>query len=189
MHLIEMTTGPVIFAAVSLLLLTSPGLAADAATCDAYSTEAVIKAQGVRQFACGYDLKDPRWTEDRKGHARWCEATQQDVVVGEMTRRRGEMKQCQQCRAYATLATAAAADNSKLKCGLTGPRWSGDAQAHFGWCMALRVSEAAAPVAASDKSTPAAMDKSLSIETADRISAIDQCRSRPRGSRKVPPRS
>jgi hypothetical protein len=182
----------VAFAAAALLFAGGGGAqAAGAATCDAYATEAVVKAQGVRQFACGYDLKDPRWSADRKGHARWCEAAPQELVAGETARRRGEIKQCQQCRAYADLAKAAAADNSKLKCGLTGPRWSGDAQAHFGWCMALREREAAGAtqVAASDQATPAAMDKSLVTETAERMGAIDQCRSRPRGSRTVPPRS
>jgi hypothetical protein len=124
-------------AAVVLLSSIGQAHAASAATCDAYATEAVVKAQGVRQFACGYDLKDRRWTADRKGHARWCRTTPEDAVASEVARRRGEMKLCQTCRLYTSMATDAAAENRKLKCGFTGPRWSDKATDHFGWCMAL----------------------------------------------------
>jgi hypothetical protein len=185
MHLTGTNSGPVFFAAVSFLVLTSPvltslGLAADAATCRPYVREAVAKAQGVREFACGYDLKEPRWTIDRNGHAQWCKAAPKDAVAKETAQRRGEMKLCGECRAYARASAEFAAENRKLKCGLTGPRWSGDAAAHFGWCMALRESEGAAGagIAVSYQSVAEKVEKSTHSETLDRIEQIATCKSR-----------
>jgi hypothetical protein len=180
MHFIEMNIGPAALAAVSLLLLASPGLAADAATCQLYVKEAVAKARGVREFSCEYDLKEPRWSTDRKSHSRWCRAAPEDEVARETAQRRGEMKLCGECRAYARASAEFAAENGKLKCGLTGPRWSGDATAHFGWCMALRENEGAAGagIAVSHQSIAEKMEKSTRSETLDRIVQIATCKSR-----------
>ena len=166
------------FVAVVLLVTGSPAQAADAATCDAFAAESVAKAQGVRQFACGYDLKGPRWTTDRNGLVRWCRATPKDMVAKELAQRRGEMKICQTCYAYAGLAADSAADNRKLKCGFTGPRWNDGAAAHFAWCMALRENESAqgADIAASYKSIAAKMEISTGPETLERIVQIHECR-------------
>jgi hypothetical protein len=180
MPLTRMNVGPAIFAAVSFLLLANPGLAADAATCRPYVNEAVAKAHGVREFACGYDFKDPRWSTDRKSHARWCRQAPDAGVARETAARRGEMRLCGECRAYARASAKFAAENGKLKCGLTGPRWSGDAAAHFGWCMALRENEGAAGagIAVSYQSIAEKMEKSTHAETLDRIAQITECKSR-----------
>jgi len=169
----------------------SPAFAAGGDVCDAYVRETVAKAHGVRGLECGYDLKDRRWAVDRDGHARWCKAASKDVVVKETAQRRGQVKLCQVCRAYATLATRAAADNDKLKCGFAGPRWSKEAAAHFGWCMALRNSEDAikASAAGSSASITAAMENSIAPEASDRIREIDECRERQAGPQKAPPGS
>ena len=138
-------------ASATLRLFTDNALALGPGVCDAYVRETVAKAHGVRGLECGYDLKDGRWAVDRDGHARWCKAAPKDVVVKETAQRRGQVRLCQVCRAYATLATRAAADNDKLKCGLAGPRWSKEAAAHFGWCMALRNSDNAIKAAAAGR--------------------------------------
>jgi hypothetical protein len=170
----------VALAAVALLFAGGRSQAAGAAACDVYATEAVGKAQGVRQFSCGYDLKEPRWTTDRKSHARWCREAPEDAVARAAAERRGEMKLCGECRAYARASAEFAAENRKLKCGLTGPRWSGDAQAHFGWCMALRESEGAAggDIVVSYQSIAEKMAKSTHSETLERIEQIATCKSR-----------
>jgi hypothetical protein len=169
-----------VVAAVVLLLSSSQAWAASAAVCNTYAKEAAAKAQGVREFACGYDLKDPRWTAERTDHVRWCKAAPEDAVAGETARRRGEMKLCDECRAYARTAAQFAAENRKLKCGFSGPRWSGDAQGHFGWCMALRENESAAgtDIAAAYQSIAAKLEKSTHSETLDRITQITTCKSR-----------
>ena len=154
--------------------------AAGGAVCDAYAREAVTKAQGVRQFACGYDLKDPRWAAEPSRHARWCKAASEDAVAGESARRRGEIRLCLECRAYARAAVELAAENSKLKCGFTGPRWGSDAQGHFGWCMALRDDEtpAGTDIAAAYQSIVVKLEKSTHSETLDRVTQIATCKSR-----------
>ena len=142
----------------------------------------------MRDFACGYDLDNPRWTTNRKSHATWCRTTSQEAVANETAQRRGEVKLCRLCRAYANAATAAAADNVKLKCGLSGARWSDKAGDHFGWCMGLREADAK-PDAADHAALAAAMEKSTNPETAGRILEIEQCRLRPPASRKPSPRT
>src|SRR5450432_489495 len=144
-------------AAIAFLIPFRQSQAAGAAVCDTYIKEAAAKAQGVRLFDCGYDLNDPRWTTDRKSHARWCRASPEEAVAKETAYRRGEMKLCQTCRAYAEIAAEAAAESDKLKCGLSGPSWNVHADAHFSWCMALRDNESAAgaDVAAAYKSITA----------------------------------
>ena len=180
MHVIEMKIGPVLFSAVAFFLLASPGLAADAAFCRSYVKEAVAKAQGVRQFACGYDLKGLRWTTDRKRLAQWCQAAPQEEVVKEMADKRGELKLCGECRAYARASSEFAAENRRRKCGLTGPRWSNDAAAHFDWCMALRENKGAtgAGTAAWYQSIADKMEKSVHFEILGRIEQIATCKSR-----------
>jgi len=166
--------------AVALLLSSSQLWAASASVCNAYAKEAAAKARGVREFACGYDLKDPRWTAERTDHARWCKTAPEDAVARETARRRGEMKLCDECRVYARAAAQFAGENRKLKCGFSGPRWSDDAQGHFGWCMALRDNQSApgADVAASQKSIAEIAEKSTDSETLGRIQQISTCKSR-----------
>ena len=124
------------FAVMGLLLQAGAAPAADAKTCDAYVKEATAKAQGIRQFNCGFDGNDPRWSTERSGHAAWCKTADKEMVSRENAHRRGEIKLCQTCRTYAALAAAAAADNVSRKCGYDGPRWGSAPEAHFGWCMA-----------------------------------------------------
>ena len=106
----------------------------------------------MRQSDCGYDLKDPRWATDRKDHARWCRANPEKAVAAETAWRRGEIKLCEDCRAYARVAAESAAENTKRNCGLSGPRWNGKASDHFAWCMALRGGESAASESAASES-------------------------------------
>jgi len=172
-----------ILLAAAFALGASHAFAASGDVCGAYVMEAVAKAQGVRALDCGYDLKDRRWGTDGDGHARWCKTAPKDAVVKETAQRRGQVKLCQVCRAYATLATRAAADNDKLKCGFAGPSWSKEAAAHFGWCMALRSSEDAIKASA-EASYPAitvAMENSMASATGDRIRNIDECKGRQAG--------
>jgi hypothetical protein len=161
-----------VFAAVSLFLPTKAAPAADAATCDVYVKEAAAKAQGIRAFGCGYDLSDARWASDPKAHARWCRTASKAAVAEEANQRRGLIKFCQMCRAYADLAVAAAADNSKLSCGLSGPRWNANADVHFAWCMAQRKTE----VVASNKSESATLETTIVPETGARSQAIGTCK-------------
>jgi hypothetical protein len=143
--------------AIVFLIPFGQSQAAGAAVCNAYAKESAAKAQGIRQFDCGYDLKEPRWTTDLKDHARWCRASPEEAVAKETAYRRGEMKLCQACRAYAEIAAEAAAENDKLKCGFSGPSWNVHTDAHFAWCMVMRDNESAAgtDVAAAYKSITA----------------------------------
>ena len=168
------------FAAAALLLAAGQAQAAGAAACAAYAKEAVAKAKAVRDFGCGYDLNDPRWTTDRKSHLRWCRATQIAKVAEEMAERRGQMKLCKSCRAYANLAATAAADNVRLKCEFSGPRWNVSAGAHFSWCMALRRHEGSpgADDAASGKSLRLDTEVTIHGETGERILGIANCKTR-----------
>jgi hypothetical protein len=129
------------FAATGLLLSRLPAHSASAAICDTYAKEAASKAQGVRDFGCGYDLKDPRWITSRKSHSDWCRASPVKTVADETARRRGEMNLCQTCRVYADMAVEAAVENKKLNCRLSGSSWNESKSDHFAWCMALRDEE------------------------------------------------
>lgn len=174
-------------AAIAFLIPIRQSQAAAAAVCDTYVKEAMAKAQAVRAFDCGYDLNDLRWTTDRKSHARWCQASPERAVAKETAHRRGEMKICQTCRAYAEIASEAAAENGKLKCGYSGASWDVGVTAHFSWCMALRNNESAAgdDVAAAYKSIAAKIQDVTYPEAFDRRLQIVNCRVR--GS--VPPES
>ena len=177
-------------AAAGLLLSADLSAAADSATCDIYVREAVAKAQGVRAFNCGYDLNDPRWDTKRSGHAAWCRSADKETVARETARRRGEIKLCQTCRAYANLAVSAAADNIKLKCGFEGPRWGKEAQAHFGWCVQQHTRPGAdeKDVAAAYKASLEKMYKPINYETYARAIQTAHCKSQPRKSRARPPK-
>jgi hypothetical protein len=162
----------------ALLLSSGQTWAAGAAACEAYAKEAAAKAQGMREFDCGYDLNEPRWVTDRKDHARWCLANPEKTIAIERAQRRGQMQVCLTCRVYAGMAVEAAAENSKRNCGLTGPRWNEDAAAHFAWCMARRDDESAAgaDVAAAYKSIAAKIQNVTHLETFDRTSQIVNCK-------------
>jgi hypothetical protein len=166
-------------AAIVFLIPSKQSQAASAAVCDVYAKESAAKAQGIRQFDCGYDLKEPRWTTDLKDHARWCRANPEKTVATETASRRGEIKLCGECRAYARFAVESAAENSKRNCGLSGPRWNDKASDHFAWCMALRNGESAAgaDIAASYKTIAEKIDKSTYSETLERMTDIAKCKS------------
>jgi|SRR5215470_11193133 len=165
-------------AGLMLLLWASAASAANAATCEAYVSEAAAKAQWIRALGCGYNPDDPRWTTDRNVHARWCKAQPPTEVAQEAAHRRGLIKLCQICRAYATLAVAAASDNMKLNCGMSGPRWSTGADAHFGWCMKQRAptDEKATDAVESYRTIAANLKKSLILETGARTQAVGVCK-------------
>jgi hypothetical protein len=176
-------------------LILSPGIvcAADLTTCRAYANEAVAKALATREFGCPYDLYDPRWTTDLEGHAKWCRATDKHVVVDEAARRRAEIKICQMCRAYASLAATAAADNNKFKCGLNGVHWRSNSEEHFGWCMTLRDDGAGSgqtQIAMPYRAITVKMKLSLNLRTARRIQDIEECKLRqPQYRNELPPKS
>lgn len=166
-------------AAAVLFAAGSPAQAASDAICGVYARESAAKAQGVRQFDCGYDLKEPRWTTDLKDHARWCRANPEKTVAAETARRRGEIKLCAECRVYTRVAVESAAENSKRNCGLSGSRWNDKASDHFAWCMALRNGESAAgtDIAASYKTIAEKIEKSTRSETIERLTGIAKCKS------------
>lgn len=163
------------FAALAVLFALGEACAAGVAPCDVYAKEAVAKAQAAKDLACGYDPSDPRWTTDLKGHARWCRATPKDAVAKETAQRREQMKFCVTCRVYADQAVASAADNTALKCGLTGPRWTGDAAAHFASCIAQRGNGAAQGADVAQSSSSAKIQK---LEMAARLLQIEICKQR-----------
>jgi hypothetical protein len=41
------------------------------------------------------------------------------------------------CDTYAKLALQQQKENEALKCGFSGPEWSGDLRAHVGWCSSV----------------------------------------------------
>lgn len=169
----------VALAAAVLFSAGSQAQAAGDAICGVYARESAAKAQGVRQFDCGYDLKEPRWTTDLKDHARWCRANPEKTVAAETARRRGEIGLCAECRSYARVAVESAAENGKRNCGLSGPRWNDKAANHFTWCMALRNGESAAgaDIAASYKTIAEKIEKSTRSETIERLTGIAKCKS------------
>ncbi len=165
-------------AAIAFLIPLRQSQAAGTAVCDTYVKEAVAKARGMRSFGCGYDLNDLRWTTDRKSHAQWCRASPEDAVAKETAYRRGEMKLCQSCRAYAEIAAEAAAESDKLKCGFSGTRWNVHPDTHFSWCMALRDNESAAgfDVAATYKSITTKIQNVTHPEAFERRLQIVKCK-------------
>ena len=179
-----------IFVAIAVLLPAGAGRAADDATCNAYVNEAVVKAEGVRQFKCGFDLNDPRWGADRGVHTRWCQAASREQVAREQARRRGEMKLCQTCRAYADVAVAAAADNVTLKCGYEGPRWNDKAEDHFGWCIQQRqvIGAEERNVAAAYQVALQKTQNPLNSEMGARVREAAACKARHEKTRNVEPK-
>jgi len=173
-------TTPAILTAIALLSWANVANAADAATCDTYTKEAIAKSRAVRQFGCGYDLNDRRWATERSSHASWCKAASKAAVATETAQRRGQFKLCQLCRTYADLAAAAAADNANAKCGFDGARWSARAEDHFGWCMATRNTDDAmkAMATGSYAALTAVMEQSLGQETGRRTLDIAACKLR-----------
>jgi hypothetical protein len=152
------------------------GIAAEATSCKAYAGEAAAKARGVREFACGFDLNNPRWTIIGDAHARWCRTVPRAEVATEAAARRADVKRCVACRVYARLAVAAMTENTKLACGLSGPRWSNDPSAHFGWCMQPATSDTARTDSKSREVPAAGVEASINPETALRSRALAQCR-------------
>jgi len=181
--------GSIILTAFAVLLSAIACRAAEKATCDAYVNEAVSKAQGIREFKCGFELDDPRWGMDRDGHARWCKDASKEDVALEQARRRGEIKLCQTCRAYADVAVAAAADKTKLECGFEGARWNGNAEDHFGWCIQQRRTIGADEknVAAAYKVALQKTREPLNSEAGARVREAAACKARPANARKSDP--
>jgi len=170
--------GSMLFVATVVLLPAGAGHSADKATCDAYVNEAVSKAQGIREFNCGFQLDDLRWGTDRDGHARWCKDASKDDVAREQARRRGEIKLCQTCRGYADAAAASAANNVKFACGFEGPRWNANAEDHFGWCMQQRGAIGAGEknVAAAYKASLQKMQQPVDLEAGIRVREATICK-------------
>jgi hypothetical protein len=69
------------------------------------------------------------------------EGRESGTVDTESNNRKFQVDRCGICREYAEGAMAAVAENKKLNCKLSGPRWSENAGAHFGWCMSLKTTE------------------------------------------------
>ena len=175
--------------AAAVILASSGGsFAADPKTCDAYVKEAVAKAQGVRQFNCGFDLNDPRWGTGRRGHAAWCKDADKETVEREAAQRRGDMSLCQTCRAYTNLAVSAASDNARRKCGYEGARWTDKAENHRGWCMEQRERVAAdeKDIVAAYKASLDKLRTSVNLETTVRTLQVTDCKSRTSKARKRP---
>ena len=182
------TVGVMAFAFL-LLLPADMARTASAVVCNSYVKEAMAKAEGIRSYGCSFDGNDPRWTTEPSAHAAWCKTADTDAVARESAHRRGEIKLCQTCRTYATLAAAAAADNVNRKCGFDGPRWDGATEAHFDWCMAQYARPAADEKdrIATGQDALARLSAALNPETGRRAVMIALCRRRP-ATEAAPPR-
>ena len=173
MGMIRMATA---FASLALLACGSAH-AASSKICSAYAMEAAAKAQGAMDLNCGVDQKDPRWTLDRKAHARWCRSASDADVAAEAAARRQTLKVCETCTHYAYLGAAASAKNAKLGCGFTGPRWTAAESEQLQWCLSQR-----------DETKPPAMTLKAAFyrEGAAGLQRIVECESSKTGT-KVPP--
>lgn len=119
------------------IVCANPALAAGPARCDAYAADAAKAALTVRKLACGFNLKDPRWSSsDPSVHNRWCRSASDDDVNQEQQERDADLNRCEVCRSYAKGAVAANRENIKYHCGFAGDRWGSSEAAHFNWCMA-----------------------------------------------------
>jgi hypothetical protein len=143
--------------------------------CKAYVDEALAAAQKVRDLQCGYDLDHPQWSQNPEVHERWCRESLDESVDEENISRRNGVSRCETCRTYSDQALAAAADNEKLGCGFTGPRWSTDPGVHYGWCMEVRGPRSGGPVGAIAGLT-GPMEMTLDPEATERNREIGQCR-------------
>jgi hypothetical protein len=103
--------------------------------CDQYTRNALSQTKFVREKACGYNLTDPMWSEDRTVHFGWCMRSLSDTAYWEDAARNKAEVSCKVCRDYADAAMLAIDEAKKLKCVGTGPRWSEKASDHFDWCM------------------------------------------------------
>jgi hypothetical protein len=105
--------------------------------CDGYAAQAVETVNAVLDYGCGYDLDNPRWSTDRNVHRQWCMAARDESVDLETARRGVHRMECRLCRDYSADALSALSVMSKNKCSFdpSSPRWSGDGNAHFSWCM------------------------------------------------------
>jgi hypothetical protein len=126
----------VVLPTLFLFLPSRETQAASPTVCNNYVERAVQAAEVVRARSCAFDLSHPQWSTDPNVHRRWClRDANQETVETEDFNRHNQVDRCRTCRDYADQAVAAAAENIKLNCKLSGPRWGESPEAHFGWCM------------------------------------------------------
>jgi hypothetical protein len=104
-------------------------------TCIVYSNDAVRAAKKAQDMGCGFS--GPSFSLDPQGHFRWCLAANDDSVSRESGIRSQNLVRCSSCKAYANQAAAMASKNASLGCGLTGPEWNPDANAHYRACLSI----------------------------------------------------
>src|SRR5262245_15196119 len=68
----------------------------------------------------------------------WCIGAGAQYVSQEAISRGGPLMDCSAGRSYADEAVNSARINIDRGCGFTGPRWTAEPQAHFGWGMKFR---------------------------------------------------
>lgn len=120
-------------AALLAAAIVSEVNAATETVCVGYARHAVKEATEAKNLGCGFT--GPRWSTDHDTHFNWCKGAEGQTVSREAVSRGGPLMNCSSCRSYADAAANAARTNIDRRCGFSGPRWTTDTAAHFGWCM------------------------------------------------------
>lgn len=124
--------------------------------CRNYALKAVQQNQEAQKLGCGF--KPPIWSNDHQMHFDWCvNGNNQNLAANETKKRQNRLNDCKKakattppktppqppansnvpmCQLYANEAIKIAAKAAALNCGMTGPRWLQDYNAHFNWCLA-----------------------------------------------------
>ena len=124
--------------------------------CRDYALKAVQQNQEALKLGCGF--KPPVWSNDHQMHFDWCvKGNNQNLAANETKNRQNRLDDCKKakaktppktppqppansnvpmCQLYANEAIKIAAKAAALNCGMTGPRWLQDYNAHFNWCLA-----------------------------------------------------
>lgn len=116
--------------------------------CDDYAARAAAEANEAVVLGCGYT--GPRWSTSGPDHRNWCWGSVDDdtgdwtysnfhngAASAESQARAEDLLKCRNCVAYAGSAVADNSENNSRKCGLTGPRWHGNATTHLRWCLGV----------------------------------------------------
>ena len=171
-------------------IFTGSGFAADSALCVGYVQEALQQAKEARELGCGFDMTDPKWSEDPKVHADWCGHAADSSVMEQMGHdwsdwtpdsRTALLAACRVCRAYTDRAMQQEAEEVQLQCHFAGPRWpktdsDGDIYSkHMTWCMGLDAGEVGHLITAFGPNVTNRTDVT-GPETAARDAELNQCR-------------
>ncbi|MFI0415150.1 MAG: hypothetical protein ACH255_13545 [Candidatus Thiodiazotropha sp.] len=128
------------------------------AFCETYARDALDQFQVAKGEGCK-DLNPPVWSMDFKHHYDWCRKVPQATAEKGNEQRVDVLRACRgqgvitgtvpmtdptdlvksthqaNCRDYASKAAAQQQRNKKGNCGVQGPRWNGNPDDHYKWCM------------------------------------------------------